>query len=312
VIAANMPPEVLDKLKRAGRIAAGAREAGARRIVAGVKVRDVCVAVEDEIRRRGGGLAFPVQSSRNHVAAHYCPAPEDETAYADGDLAKLDIGVHVDGWVVDTAVTVNVGDREESRPLVRAAEDALSAAIAALAPEVEVRTVSSAIQRTISSFGLRPVRNLCGHGVGRWTVHCPPPIPNVPDTAAARLPLHAVVAIEPFATDGLGMVREEGSPEVFRLPPDAGDPAGVDAGVDADVDAEDPLLAAIHAFRGLPFARRQLAGFPRAHVEEALARLRARGRLAEYPPLAETSGRRVAQAEHTVYLGTEGVVVLTR
>jgi methionyl aminopeptidase len=296
--------DVLKKLREAGRIAAQAREAGARRIVSGAKVRDVCVAVEEEIHRLGGGLAFPVQSSRNQVAAHYCPSPEDETTYADGDVAKLDIGVHLDGWVVDTALTVNVGDREENRPLVRAAEEALQAAIATLAPGVEVRAVSSAIQRAVSAFGLRPVRNLCGHGVGRWTVHCAPPIPNVPDIAASRLPLHAVIAIEPFATDGLGLVKEHGAAEVFRLPPDEGArPRGT--------DVDESLLAAIRAFRGLPFARRQLGSFPRTVVERGLTALLGQGRLAAYPPLAESSGRRVAQAEHTVYLGTEGVVVLT-
>ncbi len=90
-------------LRAAGRIASAARERGARRIVAGARLRDVCEDVEEEIRRRGGGLAFPTQSSRNKIAAHYCPSPEDDTVYEDGDLAKLDIGVHVDGWVVDTA-----------------------------------------------------------------------------------------------------------------------------------------------------------------------------------------------------------------
>jgi methionyl aminopeptidase len=304
VATAAFPPGALDKLKEAGRIAAAARDAGARRIVAGAKVREVCVAVEDEIRRRGGSLAFPVQSSRNHVAAHYCPSPRDQSAYAEGDLAKLDVGVHVDGWVVDTALTVNVGDRQENRPLVRAAEGALRAAIAAVAPGVEVRVLSSAIQREITSRGLRPVRNLCGHGVGRWTVHCPPPIPNVPDAGAARLSLHAVVAIEPFATDGIGLVREQGEAQVFRLPPENEALAGA-AGVDPS------LLTAIGAFRGLPFARRQLTALPTAIVEDGLAALLGQGRLMAYAPLAETTGRGVAQAEHTVYLGPEGVMILT-
>ena len=296
--------DALEKLKRAGRIAAAARDAGARLITPGAKVRDVCVAVEEEIHRQGGSLAFPVQSSRNHVAAHYCPSPEDESAYADGDLAKLDVGVHVDGWVVDTALTVNVGDRAFNRPLVRAAEEALRAAIAALAPGVEVRAVSAAIERAIASFGLRPVRNLCGHGVGRWTVHCPPPIPNTPDNAPARLPAHAVVAIEPFATDGGGVVREQGAAEVFRLAPE-------NAGLPAGAEVDPALLAAIAAFRGLPFARRQLSDLPRVVVERGLAALVGQGRLATYAPLAEITGRGVAQAEHTIYLGTEGVVVLT-
>jgi methionyl aminopeptidase len=139
--------------------------------------------------------------------------------------------------------------------------------------------------------------------VGRWTVHCAPPIPNVPDHAPARLPLHAVVAIEPFATDGAGLVREEGRAEVFRLLPEKDHDDG------ADVDAA--LLAAIRALRGLPFARRQLAAVPAAVVERGLAALLAQGRLAAYPPLADPAGQRVAQAEHTVYLGPDGVVVLT-
>jgi methionyl aminopeptidase len=297
-----LSPEVLEKLRKAGRIAAAARDAGARLIAAGARVRDVCVAVEDEIHRRGGGLAFPVQSSINHVAAHYCPSPRDETAYADGDLAKLDVGVHVDGWVVDTAVTVNVGERGENSELVRAAEEALRSAIAALSPGVEVRAVSSAIERAITSHGLRPVRNLCGHGVGRWTVHCPPPIPNVPDTAPARLPLHAVVAIEPFATDGGGLVREQGTAEVFRL---------LSEKDDKQTEVEQAVLAAIRSLRGLPFARRQLTALPAEVVDRGLEMLLARGRLAAYPPLADPAGRRVAQAEHTVYLGPDGVVVLT-
>jgi methionyl aminopeptidase len=304
-VTTGLAPGVLDSLRRAGRIAAAARDAGAALIVPGARVRDVCAAVEDEIHRQGGSLAFPVQSSRNDVAAHYCPSPEDESAYAEGDLAKLDVGVHVDGWVVDTALTVNVLDRTENQRLVRAAEQGLQAAIAALVPGVEVRAVSSAIERAIRSFGLRPVRNLCGHGVGRWTVHGPPPIPNTPDSASARLPLHAVVAIEPFATDGGGMVREKGTAEVFRLAPDRAGPHAV-AGV------EEALGEALEAFHGLPFARRQLAHLPRPVVERGLAALLEEGRLTAYAPLAETTGRRVAQAEHTVYLGTEGVEVLTR
>src|SRR5262245_56471547 len=196
-----------------------AREAGARLIVPGAPLRDVCEAVEDEITRRGGGLAFPVQSSRNEIAAHYCASPEDATVYAEGDLAKLDLGVHVDGWVVDTALTINVGDRPENRPFVEAARAALDAAIATAGPGVPVRHLSGAIETTLRGYGLRPMRNLCGHGVDRWTVHCPPAIPNAIDSASDRLGADAVVAVEPFATDGVGEVVERGPAEVFRLDP---------------------------------------------------------------------------------------------
>jgi len=298
----SLSPQALDSLRRAGRVAAAARTAGARLVVPGARVRDVCAAVEEEIARRDAGCAFPVQSSRNELAAHYCPAPDDETRYAEGDLAKLDIGVHVDGWVVDTALTVNVGDRVAQRRFVDAAAAALEAAIAAVAPEAEVRAVSQAIESTIRRFGLQPVRSLCGHGVGRWQVHGPPPIPNAPDLAAGRLHAGAVVAIEPFVTDGPGVVTEHGEAQVFRLDPKKEPASGPDP----------EALAAVRAFRGLPFARRQLAAYAGPRLEALLDWLRQEGRLMSYAPLRETSGRPVAQAEHTVYVGPSGVEVLTR
>ena len=297
-----LSPHALQCLREAGRIASAARQSGAAMIRPGAPLREVCEAVEREIQRRGGGAAFPAQTSRNQVAAHYCPSPEDETVYEDGDVAKLDIGVHVDGWVVDTAVTINVGDRPESRRLIEAAREALEAAIGALRPATEVREVSGLIERTIRAAGLQPVRNLCGHGVGRWTVHSPPPIPNVTDSGRERLDAGAVVAIEPFATDGRGVVSERGRAEVFRLDP----------GRDPGRAGEPAVVQAIQRLKGLPFARRQLADLPRASVEATLQALLRGGLLTAYPPLVETTGRPVAQAEHTVYLGSDGVEVLTR
>jgi methionyl aminopeptidase len=268
-------------------------------------VREVCEQVEAEIERQGGGVAFPAQSSRNALAAHYCSAPDDETRYAEGDLAKLDIGVHVDGWVVDTATTVNVGDVPGHRLLVEAAEAALSAAIAAAAPGVSVRALSRVLEQEVRRRGLRPMRNLCGHGVGRWTVHCAPAVPNVlaPGDPDHRLAPGAVIAIEPFATDGSGEVGEHGMPEVFRVPPAA--PLGELPGV------APALVAAIAAFRGLPFARRQLRAFSPDEVQAALAALRRKGVLQSYAALREAWGRPVAQAEHTLLVKEDGIEVLT-
>ena len=293
---------MIEALREAGRVASAAREIGARRIVAGARLRDVCAEVEDEIRCRGAHPAFPTQSSRNETAAHYCPSPEDETVYEDGDLAKLDIGVHVDGWVVDTALTINVGDAPRHRRAVAAARGALEAAIAEVRGGVTVRRLSAVIDATIRSHGLRPMRNLCGHGVGRWIVHCPPPIPNVPDASRDSLAAGSVVAIEPFATDGYGLVAERGRPEVFRLDPRDTDGDGLDAAV----------MEAIHGFRGLPFSRRQLGHLETARVEATLAALQGRRTLMSYAPLVETGGHPVAQAEHTIYVTEGGVEVLTR
>jgi len=292
---------VLEPLREAGRIAAAARGFGAKRIVAGAHLLDVCSAVEDQIVRLGGGLAFPVQTSRNAIAAHYCPAPGDETRYTDGDLAKLDLGVHVDGWVVDTALTVSVGDHPALAQLVVATDAALRGAIAVAGPQVPVSRLSSAIEAAVRAQGFKVVRNIGGHGVGRWTVHGPPSIPNTPDISADVLEAGTVVAIEPFATEGTGLVAETGRAEVFRLDPHHPGDAAVPGA----------LLDVIRGFRGLPFSRRQLGAFPHAAVEEALKALAVVGALSAYAPLVEVSGRPVAQTEHTIAVLADGVEVLT-
>jgi methionyl aminopeptidase len=297
-----LDPEVLESLRRAGRIASTVRRHGAERIVAGARLVDVCEEVEEETRRLGGSPAFPAQTSVNHLAAHYCPPPGDGRIYAKGDLAKLDVGVHVDGFVVDTAVTVNVGDREENRHFVKAASEALEAAIRTIRPGVPIREVSAVISKTVGDYGLRPMKNLCGHGVGQWRVHCPPPIPNAPENSDGYLPEDSVLAIEPFATDGEGTVKEEGEAEVFRLPP----------GVLPPSFAHPEILGRIQSFRGLPFARRQLKEWSSEEVNDALFALLRLRCLQAYPPLAEKSGRKVSQAEHTVWVSRDGVEVLTR
>jgi methionyl aminopeptidase len=299
-----MASDQIQCLREAGRIASAARAHGAALIREGALVRDVCEAVDDEIRRRGGQPAFPAQSSRNEIAAHYCPSPEDTTLYAVGDLAKLDIGVHVDGWVVDTALTVNVGDVPANRRLVEAAAAALEAAIGAARAGVAVLHVAAVIEATIRAHRLRPVANLCGHGVGRWLVHCAPPVPNVPEGSSAVLAEATAVAIEPFATTGAGRVLEQGAAQVFRLVEREPLPPG--EGVSPRV------LAAMRALHGLPFARRQLADLPRAEVEATLQALLKQRRAMAYPPLVEPTGALVAQAEHTVWVGKDGVEVLTR
>ena len=276
------------------------RAGAALRIAPGASLREVCAWAEDETRRLGGHPAFPAQTSRNEVAAHYCPARAETSVYAHGDLAKIDIGVHVDGWVVDTATTVNVGDVPENRDLVEGAHAALRAALAVARPGVSVRTLSVAIEQAIVGLGLRGLRNLCGHGVGHWVVHGPPPVPNIPMDHPHRLQADTAVAIEPFVTRGGGVVVEQGRAEVFRL-----DPTRVAGGADPAV------IAAMRAFNGLPFARHQLDGLDPDIVDHALEILRARGSLSSYSPLVETSGAKVAQAEHTIYVSETGIEVLT-
>ena len=291
----------LAALRQAGRVASAARVFGAAQIHVGRTLVEVRSAVEAEIQRRGASLAFPVQIAVNETAAHFCPAAADARAFEEGDLAKLDIGVHVDGWVVDTAVTVNVGRRAGRQPLIDAAEAALHAALTAARPGALIYEVSQAIETVLRSRGLRPVESLCGHGVGRWTVHCPPAVPNRPEgDHRTRLEPETVVALEVFATDGDGHVEERGDASIYRLDPLA--PTEL-----ADLE----LIGALRAFRGLPFAAHQLPGFSAERVATAIAALTAAGQLRSYRPLVDASASAIAQAEHTIYVHADRTEVLT-
>ncbi len=270
----------------------------------GVLLREVVETVEGFIRDHGGGPAFPAQTSRNAIAAHYCPAPQDDTRYQEGDVAKLDVGVEVDGYVADTATTAYLGEDPDLKRLVRASRAGLDAALAVAAPNMAIQELSREIERAIEGEGFHPVYNLTGHGVGRWTVHTSPQVPASPDRHdRARLLPGMVVAIEPFATDGAGQVSERGRAEVFMVTRPPRKMKGIDAAA----------WQVIEEMRGLPFARRS---FPTSvspdAVESTLARLLRTGCLMAFPPLVDPNPAvMISQAEHTIIVLEDGIEVTT-
>lgn len=296
-----MDAHALDCHRRAGKIARECRDWAIASIEPGVAVRHVLESVEAMIRARGAEPGFPAQSSRNSVAAHYCSAPGDELTYQEGDCVKVDIGVHVDGYVADTAASKDLSRDGRWKPLIKASADALAAAIATVGPGVKVGKVGAAIERTIMAAGFQPVRNLTGHGLGRWKVHTPPQIPNYGENGGGALSEGSVFAIEPFACTGRGYIRERGRAEVFMMvrPPKKA------KGLDREV------MKAIESWRGLPIARRYFQHLDAVLVEDTLSKLAKQGSLMRYPPLVEEEGVMVAQTEHSLYLGPEGVEILT-
>lgn len=298
---AVLDEQALTQWRKAGRIAAGCREWARENIRPGVKLRWILESIEERIRAEGGQPGFPAQTSRNHIAAHYCSSPTDEQVYEEGDCVKVDIGVHVDGYVADTAATVDLSADGRWSPLIRASSDALAAAIATVGDGVAVGEVGAAVERTIVSAGFQPVRNLTGHGLGRWKVHTPPQIPNYAERGGGRLRTGMVFAIEPFACTGRGHITERGRSEVFMMVRPPSKAKTLDRGV----------LRAIEAWRGLPIARRYFRDFDPELVEDVFSKLARQGSLMRYPPLVEEEGVMVAQTEHSIYLGPAGVEILT-
>ena len=125
--------------------------------------------------------------------------------------------------------------------------------------------------------------------------------PAKEEVARELLPGNVAAAIEPFACTGRGYITEKGKAEVFMMvrPPMKA------KGLDRD------MLKDIEAWRGLPIARRYFTHRDPAVVDETLMKLAKQGSLMRYPPLVEEEGVMVAQTEHSIYLGPDGVEILT-
>ncbi len=289
----RIPDDDLPRWREASRIAARARETGLRLLVPGARRRDVAEAIEAVIRSAGARPSFPANLSRNDEAAHYTPGPEDTVTFSEGDLVKVDVGAHLDGAIADTADTVEVGGGRRHAHLIRAVHDALRDGIAAVRPGGPVDRVSAAIAEAIRGLGLRPVEDLTGHSIEPYLLHGPKAIPNVPGRTSAHFEEGEIVAIEPFATNGIGRIENGpyGNIQRFR----------------ADPGPSDPVLARLYQqFRTLPFTLRWV---DEPGAGEALRR--GRRHLQTYPVFLERAHGLVAQAEHTVRVGPNGAEVLS-
>ncbi|QCC52401.1 type II methionyl aminopeptidase [Halapricum salinum] len=292
----DLTSEQYEKCREAGEILAAVRDEAAEKVEVGVSHLEVAEWAEDRIRELGGEPAFPVNISIDEEAAHATPSIDDDSTFGE-DMVNLDIGVHVDGWLADTAVTVDLSGHDE---LAAASAEALDAAIETVEPGVETGEIGAAIEEVIDGYGFNPVVNLTGHGLGHWEQHTTPNIPNREVSQSSALEVGDVVAIEPFATDGGGKVSEGQDEEIFALDSE---------GSVRDRSARQALEQIVDDFKTLPFATRWLDV---SRPKMALRRLKRQGIVHGYPVLKEEDGCLVSQKEHTVIVTEDGCEVTTR
>ena len=286
--------EIIEKYRRAGKILSEVRAEAVKKVTEGASLLSVAEFTENLIREKGGQPAFPVNISRNDEAAHSTPSFND-TAVFGKDMVKLDIGVHIDGYIADTAVTVDLSGNPK---LVEAAEAALDRALKFIHAGVNTSDIGGVIEDTIGTFGFKPIINLTGHGLAQYIQHAPPSIPNKRMPHGIVLEEGDIVAIEPFATNGAGKIHDAGDAEIYHLV--------------AEKPVRHPsaraLLQEIGKYKTLPFAKRWLG----ERVDFALVQLVRAGVIQPYPILKEIQGGLISQAEHTIMVTKEGCEVITK
>jgi len=295
--------EALEKLRTSGKILSKTREEMKKFVREDMPILEICEKAERLIREKGGKPAFPCNVSINEIAAHYTSPPNDKTKIPEKSVAKVDIGVHVDGYVTDTAITMCFHPEYES--LKEAAEQALKIAIDNIHHGISTSKLGSIIESTIKSRGFKPISNLTGHQVGRYLVHTGTSIPNVSQMSFSKIKLGGVYAIEPFVTlpDAVGRVENGDEMTIFRF---------LKSKSVKNLHAKQLLRYIEENFRTLPFAERWLQGIvPKQHYREAFKELLSCKAIIGYPVFIEVSRKPVAQAEHTVLITGDGPVVLT-
>jgi len=290
----------LEKWRKAGKIAMEALEYGKGLVKNGAKIREVCDKIDAKIIQLGALPAWPTQVGINGVAAHATPDPEDDSVF-DNQLVCLDVGAHIDGCVGDTAATIDLAGKHEK--FIKASSEALENAIKIAKAGVSLGEIGKVIQETITKHGLVPIRNLSGHGLSPWVIHDSPSVPNYDSKDSRVLQKGQIIAIEPFATDGAGMIYESERANIFSL--------AVPKPVRSPFARE--ILAFIQQeYKTLPFTTRWIsAKFGKGKASLALSELNRLGILHAHPPLVEKNKGTVAVFEKTLYIG-DTTEVLTR
>lgn len=300
-----MDDQIYEKYQRAGKIAAAARSLGADAIKEGVSFLDIVNRIESHIKKEGGSIAFPVNIAVNDLAAHFTPLKNDIISFQKGDLVKLDVGAHVDGYIADTAITIEVGTNMH-QDLIKASDDALNQALQQVKPGHDLSEVGTAIEQTIVSYGYKPIENLTGHSMNHYELHSGMSVPNVSKGITRCVPkIGDVLAIEPFATSGSGHVISGKGSNIYLCMP------SLKSRFVRDDKIKHAFAVLKNSFSTLPFAHRWCEPLFHDSTDMMLKKLSFHGLIRHYPQLVEAKNGLVSQKEHTVIVTEEGCKVIT-
>lgn len=297
--------DIFDNYVKAGKIASQVREYARSQDHTGRSLSEICNDIEQEIFKKGGEPAFPVNVSLNDIAAHYTAVPNDPIIVKNTDVLKIDVGVHIDGYIADTAVTVSYDTKYQS--MIDIAERALDEAIGISRSNTRVSEIGRIIEKTITKYGCKPIQNLSGHSLERYTIHAGKSIPNIWTIGHSfNLSVNNVYAIEPFVTtnDGQGVVYEGKIKNIF----------GIGSRKRTKEQKTDDFLEYLwNKFKTLPFALRWIVNeYEEKEALYLLEILVKKKNVHAYPILVEGANRIVVQAEHTIIPQESNTLTITK
>jgi len=284
---------MLEDLKKASEITKDVKREAEKLLKPGESIYNIVETIEQKIIDLGGFPSFPINISINNIAAHYTPTIDDSTILKDGDVVKFDFGAQVNGYCMDTAFTVEINDNKY-KDLIEASRNALENVKKIIKKYIEVSEIGRVIENTIKSYNYNPIYNLSGHKIEQYILHAGITIPNYDNKSKVKLS-EGIYAVEPFATNGLGLVKED-------------KPSGIYS-IISDKPIRDPNIKKFfqeiyNKYKTLPFAYRWLYKDynNKINLKLFIEYLKKNGNIYEYPILVEQSKGIVTQFETTFYI----------
>jgi methionyl aminopeptidase len=293
---------MLEDLKKAGEIAKKIRSEAEKLLKPGESILYIVEYIEQKIIDLGGFPAFPVNISINNIAAHYTPTVNDNNVLKEGDVVKFDYGVHVNGYIIDTAFTIEINDNKY-KDLIEASKQALDNVRKIIRKDIEISKIGEIIENTIESFGYKPIYNLSGHKIEQYVLHAGINIPNYNNNSKIKLS-EGIYAVEPFATNGSGYVKDYMLSGIYSI---------ISNKPIRDPNAKKLFNEIYEKYKTLPFAYRWLYKEynGKINLKFAIEYLKRNGNIYEYPILIEQSNGIVTQFETTFYIGNEVLDMMT-
>ena len=291
----------------AGKAVVAAKNLARKLIKPGISYLEVANKCEEEILKNGCELSFPINLSLNEIAAHYSPPIADTTLIPEKGLLKIDVGSHHNGYIADSAFTINLDEDPILQKYIDAAAEGLEAAIELFKPGVKLYELGEAIADKIISFGLRPITNLGGHELKQFNLHAGPFIPNYKDKSYDQiLEPGQAYACEPFSTSGTGKVVNGKTSYIYRLIRKTKKNISYE---------EQAFMQKIETLtRKLPFSPRLIEKhniLPVDKIKRNIDSFVRKKVLDNYPILIEQTRAPVAQQEHTIIIDEDGNTIVT-
>ncbi|RYP73126.1 hypothetical protein DL769_004287 [Monosporascus sp. CRB-8-3] len=287
------------------------RQWAQKTIKPGQTLIEIANSIEDSTRRLVGhdglsegdsilaGMGFPTGLNLDNIVAHYSPNAGCKSVLQQNNVIKVDIGVHINGRIVDSAFTMAFDPMYDN--LLAAVKDATNTGVREAGIDVRVGELGGYIQEAMESYEceingttypIKPIRNLAGHNILPYSIHGTKSVPLFKTDDPTKMEEGDVFAIETFGSTGNGLCVDQGEVSHYALRSDA-------PKVDLHLSSARSLLRTIKDnFGTIPFCRRYLDRIGQEKYLLALNNLVKSGIVEDYPPMVEKRGSYTAQFEH--------------